>query len=46
MNSQDIYHYKQEYLSPTDITTLKHNDTLSGEEVVEGFSCQVAELFE
>ena len=34
------------YRSETDITTLTRNDTLSGEEVVEGFSCQVAELFE
>ena len=34
------------YRSETDITLLTRNDTLSGEEVVEGFSCQVAELFE
>ena len=34
------------YRSETDITTLSRNDTLSGEKVVEGFSCQVAELFE
>ncbi|RKU17213.1 hypothetical protein C6501_04555 [Candidatus Poribacteria bacterium] len=34
------------YRSETEITTLTRNDTLSGEEVVEGFSCQVAELFE
>ena len=34
------------YRSETDITTLTRNDTLSGENVVEGFSCQVAELFE
>ena len=34
------------YRSETDITTLTRNDTLSGEEVVEGFSCQVAKLFE
>lgn len=34
------------YRSEIDITTLTRNDTLSGEEVVEGFSCQVAELFE
>ena len=33
------------YRSETDITTLTRNDTLSGEDVVEGFSCQVAELF-
>ena len=34
------------YRSETDITLLTRNDTLSGEEVVEGFTCQVAELFE
>ncbi|RKU17212.1 hypothetical protein C6501_04550 [Candidatus Poribacteria bacterium] len=34
------------YRSETDITLLTRNDTLSGEKVVEGFSCQVAELFE
>ena len=34
------------YRSETDITTLNRNDTLRGEEVVKGFSCQVAELFE
>jgi len=34
------------YRSETEITTLTRNDTLSGEEVVKGFSCQVAELFE
>ncbi len=34
------------YRSETDITLLTRNDTLSGEEVVEGFSCKVAELFE
>lgn len=34
------------YRSETDITLLTRNDTLTGEEVVEGFSCQVAELFE
>ena len=34
------------YRSRTDIKTLMGDDTLSGEEVVEGFSCQVAELFE
>ena len=32
--------------SETDITLLTRNDTLSGEDVVEGFTCQVAELFE
>ena len=34
------------YRSETDITLLTRNDTLTGEDVVEGFSCQVAELFE
>ena len=34
------------YRSETDITLLTRNETLSGEEVIEGFSCQVAELFE
>lgn len=34
------------YRSETDITTLTRNDTLSGEDVVEGFTCQVVELFE
>ena len=33
------------YRSETDITLLTRNETLSGEEVVDGFSCQVAELF-
>jgi Uma2 family endonuclease len=34
------------YRSETDITLLTRNATLTGESVVEGFSCQVAELFE
>ncbi len=34
------------YRSETDITLLTRNDTLTGENVVEGFSCQVATLFE
>ena len=34
------------YRSKTDIKTLTSEDTLSGEDVVEGFTCQVAELFE
>ena len=34
------------YRSEINITVLTRNDTLSGEEVVKGFSCQVAELFE
>ena len=34
------------YRSETDITVLTRNDTLTGAEVVEGFSCQVAKLFE
>lgn len=33
------------YRSETKITILTRNDTLSGEEVVKGFTCQVAELF-
>ena len=33
------------YRSKTDIKVLTREDTLDGEEVVEGFSCQVAELF-
>ncbi len=34
------------YRSETDFTLLSRNDTLSGEDLVEGFSCSVAELFE
>lgn len=34
------------YRSETDFTLLNYEDTLSGEDVVEGFSCAVAELFE
>ena len=34
------------YRSEVDITVLTRNDILSGEKVVKGFSCQVAELFE
>ncbi len=34
------------YRSQTDIKTFTIDDTLSGGEVVEGFSCQVAQLFE
>ena len=34
------------YRSQTDIKTLTCEDTLTGEDVVEGFSCQVAQLFE
>ena len=33
------------YRSETDIKLLTRNDTLTGEDVVEGFACQVAELF-
>ncbi len=33
------------YRSETDIKLLTRNDTLTGEDVVEGFSCAVAELF-
>ena len=34
------------YRSETDSTLLNYEDTLTGEDVVEGFSCAVAELFE
>ena len=34
------------YRSDTDIELLTRNDTLSGEDVVEGFSCPVAQFFE
>ena len=34
------------YRSETDITLLTRNDTLTGEQVIEGFSCRVAALFE
>ena len=34
------------YRSETDIKMLTFEDTLTGEDVVEGFSCQVAQLFE
>ena len=34
------------YRSETEITLLTRNDTLTGENVIEGFSCQVATLFE
>lgn len=34
------------YRSEIDITLLTRNDTLTGENVVEGFSCQVAALFQ
>jgi Uma2 family endonuclease len=34
------------YRSPTDIKIFTENDTLTGEEVVEGFQCAVAEFFE
>ena len=34
------------YRSETDITTLTRKDTLTGEDVIEGFSCPVAQLFE
>ena len=33
------------YRSETDIKVFTRNDTLTGEDVVEGFSCSVAELF-
>lgn len=34
------------YRSQTDIKTFTIDDTLGGEDVVEGFSCQVSQLFE
>ena len=34
------------YRSEIDIETFTREDTLTGEEVVEGFSCKVSELFE
>ena len=34
------------YRSETDITLLTRNDTLTGENVIDGFSCQVVELFQ
>ena len=34
------------YRSETDMTLLRPGDTLTGEDVVEGFACQVAALFE
>ena len=34
------------YRSKIDIKVLTSEDTLTGEDVVEGFSCQVAQLFE
>ena len=34
------------YRSRTDIKVLTYEDTLTGEDVVEGFSCQVSQLFE
>ena len=34
------------YRSETDFTVLNYEDTLTGEEVVKGFSCPVAQLFE
>ena len=34
------------YRSETDFTLLKSEDTFTGEDVVEGFACPVAELFE
>lgn len=34
------------YRSETNIILLTRDDTLTGEEIIKGFSCQVAELFE
>jgi hypothetical protein len=33
------------YRSRTDIRLLTINDVLTGEDIVEGFSCPVAEVF-
>ena len=37
MNTQDVHQFSQENLPP---------ETLTGENVIEGFSCQAAVLFE
>ncbi len=34
------------YRSETEITLLNYEDTLTGEDVVEGFSCPVTQIFE
>ncbi len=34
------------YRSETNLTVLNHGDTLTGEDVVPGFACPVAQLFE
>lgn len=34
------------YRSETDVTLLNYEDTLTGEDVIPGFSCPVTELFE
>ena len=34
------------YRSQSDFQTLKSSDTLTGEDIINGFSCQVAEFFE
>ena len=34
------------YRSSTDFTLLSYEDTLTGEDVVKGFTCPVAQLFE
>ncbi|MCY3743761.1 MAG: Uma2 family endonuclease [Candidatus Poribacteria bacterium] len=34
------------YRSETDFTVLNYEDTLTGEDVVEGFTCPVSQLFE
>ena len=34
------------YRSETDIKTLTREDTLIGEEIIEGFSCKISQLFE
>ena len=34
------------YRSPNDIKTLTVNNRLTGEDVIEGFQCSVAEIFD
>jgi Uma2 family endonuclease len=34
------------YRSPTNIKVMTRNETLTGEDVVKGFECSVAEFFE
>ncbi len=34
------------YRSETDIKVLTREDTLTGEDIIEGFSCKISQLFE